>query len=84
VEDSKWDGLKGYLTNTDMPKDEVIGNYGQLWKIEKAFHISKTDLRIRPIYHRLQRGIEAISASPSAPIKFIRNWKGCSWKRNPA
>jgi transposase len=58
-DDSKWDGLKGYLTNTDMSKDEVINHYGQLWKIEKAFRISKTDLRIRPIYHRLQRRIEA-------------------------
>ena len=46
-------------TNTGMSKDEVITNYGQLWKIEKAFRISKTDLRIRPIYHRLQRRIEA-------------------------
>lgn len=58
-DDSKWDGLKGYLTNTSMSKDEVITNYGQLWKIEKAFRISKTDLRIRPIYHRLQKRIEA-------------------------
>ena len=57
--DSMWDGLKGYLTNTDMSKDEVINNYGNLWQIEKAFRISKTDLRIRPIYHRLQRRIEA-------------------------
>jgi transposase len=30
--DSKWDGLKGYLTNTKLPKDEVIENYRQLWK----------------------------------------------------
>jgi transposase len=58
-DDSKWDGLKGYLTNTNLSKGEVIANYGQLWKIEKAFRISKTDLRIRPIYHRLQRRIEA-------------------------
>jgi transposase len=58
-DDSKWDGLKSYLTNTNLSKGEVIANYGQLWKIEKAFRISKTDLRIRPIYHRLQRRIEA-------------------------
>lgn len=57
--DSKWDGLKGYLTNTKLPKDEVIENYRQLWKIENAFRISKTDLRIRPIYHRLRNRIEA-------------------------
>ena len=57
--DQKWDGLKGYLTNTNLTKDEVIENYGHLWKIEKAFRISKHDLKIRPIYHRLQRRIEA-------------------------
>jgi transposase len=55
----KWDGLKGYITNTALGKDEIIDNYSHLWKIEKAFRISKTDLQIRPIYHRLQRRIEA-------------------------
>ncbi len=57
--DQKWDGLKGYLTNTDLTSAEVIGNYNNLWKIEKAFRISKTDLRIRPIFHRLKKRIEA-------------------------
>jgi transposase len=57
--DAQWDGLKGYLTNTMLSKDEIIENYGHLWQIEKAFKISKTDLKIRPIYHRLQRRIEA-------------------------
>ncbi len=60
IEDAgKWDGLKGYITNTNLSKDEIIENYGHLWKIEKAFRISKTDLQIRPIYHRLQSRIEA-------------------------
>jgi transposase len=57
--DSVWDGLKGYVTNTHLPRKEVIGQYSQLWHIEKAFRISKTDLRIRPIYHRLKTRIEA-------------------------
>lgn len=56
--DAAWDGLKGYLTNARLSKDEIIENYGHLWQIEKAFKISKTDLKIRPIYHRLQRRIE--------------------------
>jgi len=56
---SIWDGLKGYLTNTGLPRNKVIENYGQLWQIEKAFRISKTDLRIRPIYHRIRKRIEA-------------------------
>jgi len=57
--DTRWDGLKGYLTNTSLTKDEIIENYGHLWKIEQAFRISKHDLKVRPIYHRLQRRIEA-------------------------
>lgn len=57
--DNKWDGLKGYLTNTKLPGRSVIENYNQLWHIEKAFRISKTDLRIRPIYHRNAHRIEA-------------------------
>lgn len=59
AKDATWDGLKGYLTNTTLSKDEIISNYGQLWKIEKAFRVSKHDLKIRPIYHRLQKRIEA-------------------------
>lgn len=56
---ARWDGLKGYLTNTDLSADTVIENYGQLWHVEKAFRISKTDLRIRPMFHRRRRRIEA-------------------------
>jgi transposase len=57
--DEVWDGLKGYVTNTRLPKKQVIENYSQLWMVEKAFRISKTDLRIRPIYHRLKDRIQA-------------------------
>lgn len=57
--DSAWDGLKGYVTNTRLSRKEIIEQYSQLWYIEKAFRISKTDLRIRPIYHRLKNRIEA-------------------------
>lgn len=57
--DSVWDGLKGYITNTKLTKKQVVGNYQQLWHIEKAFRISKTDLRIRPVYHRIKHRIEA-------------------------
>ena len=57
-EDAKWDGLKGYLTNTTLSPNDVIENYKHLWQIEKAFRISKTDLKVRPIYHRLKHRIE--------------------------
>ena len=57
--DTKWDGLKGYITNTNLSPKTVIEHYRELWQIEKAFRISKTDLRIRPIYHYKKRRIEA-------------------------
>lgn len=57
--DQAWDGLKGYITNTRLSGNQVIENYNNLWHIEKAFRMSKTDLRIRPIYHRLKHRIEA-------------------------
>ena len=57
--DDKWDGLKGYITNSKLSGKQIIENYSNLWHIEKAFRMSKTDLRIRPIYHRLKHRIEA-------------------------
>ena len=57
--DKAWDGLKGYVTNTKLSHAKIIEHYGHLWQIEKAFRISKTDLRIRPIYHHKRSRIEA-------------------------
>jgi len=57
--DESWDGLKGYITNTQLTAEEVAKNYVQLWQIERAFRISKTDLRVRPVHHYLRRRIEA-------------------------
>lgn len=57
--DERWDGLKGYITNTRLPTKKVAETYVHLWQIEKAFRISKTDLKVRPIHHYLRRRIEA-------------------------
>ena len=37
----------------------MLENYNQLWQIEKAFRVSKTDLKVRPVYHRLPKRIQA-------------------------
>ncbi|MEO6675343.1 MAG: IS1634 family transposase [Ginsengibacter sp.] len=59
LDDAKWDGLKGYTTNTDLAKETILEYYKQLWQIEKTFRITKTDLKIRPIYHFKKRRIQA-------------------------
>jgi len=61
-EDSKLDGLKGYITNIDeaqLSHDWIVERYRNLSMIERAFRMNKTDLDIRPIYHRLFNRIEA-------------------------
>lgn len=57
--DVAWDGLKGYLTNSLMSKDDILENYGHLWQIEKAFRVAKNELKVRPVFHYKQRRIEA-------------------------
>jgi len=71
-QDKKWDGLKGYITNTTLKKEDVLENYKDLWQIEKAFRIAKTDLGIRPIYHRTKRRIEAHICIAFAAYKIYK------------
>ena len=55
-------GLKGYVTNvatTVMPAGEVIAHYHELWRVERSFRMSKSDLRARPMFHRTRDAIEA-------------------------
>lgn len=59
TEDSLWDGLKGYITNTDLPGEEVISQYHGLWVVERAFRIGKGTLEMRPVFHFTEKRIEA-------------------------
>ena len=54
------EGLKGYITNSgNLTDQEVIDRYGELWQVEKAFRISKSDLKARPIFHTVKTSIES-------------------------
>lgn len=58
--DAKLDGIKGFATNdSTLSPEDVIAHYQNQYAVERAFRISKTDLRIRPIYHRLENRIKA-------------------------
>jgi transposase len=78
-------GIKGYTTNITTPTPEfVIGAYHQLWHIEKAFRMSKHDLRARPIYHHTRESIEAhltIVFAALAVTRLIEEQTGWSIKR---
>lgn len=53
----KLEGIKGYLTNTSLDEKTVIERYYDLWRVEKAFRITKSDLEARPVFLRLDKTI---------------------------
>jgi len=58
-EDEQWDGLKGYMTNTDLSPNVAYEQYNGLWVIERAYRITKGTLEMRPMFHFTQKRIEA-------------------------
>ena len=58
-EDEQWDGLKGYITNTDLHAGEVHEQYNGLWVIERAYRVTKGTLEMRPMFHFTPKRIEA-------------------------
>jgi transposase len=52
-------GIKGYLTNTKLDTFTIITRYHDLWRVEKAFRITKSDLEARPIFLQLDETIKA-------------------------
>lgn len=59
AEEAQWDGLKGYLTNTTIPVEQVYSAYHNLWHVERAFRIAKSKIEIRPMFHFTRKRIEA-------------------------
>ena len=54
-------GIKGYYTNLkeNIADDKtIIERYHELYKIEQAFRISKSDLQTRPIFHYKEEPIQ--------------------------
>jgi len=66
-------GIKGYVTNLDIPDEEVIAYYHQLFQIEATFRMAKSDLRARPIYHQNRDAIEAHLTIVLAALAISRN-----------
>jgi transposase len=60
LQDEKWDGLHGVITNHGEKKAlDLLGFYKRQWVIEESFRICKTNLSIRPIYHFKPERIQA-------------------------
>lgn len=80
-------GIKGYVTNLPVltaPAEVVIDAYHQLFNVEASFRMAKSDLRARPIYHRVREKIEAhltIVFAAIAVSRWVQEQTGVSVKR---
>lgn len=81
-------GIKGYYTNltsAEVNDQKVIEHYHNLWHVEQAFRISKSDLQIRPMFHFKKQMIEAhilicfmaLAISKYIELKTGRSIKSC-------
>jgi hypothetical protein len=78
-------GIKGYKTNLaatpdgePVTADFVISSYHELWRIEKSFRMSKSDLQARPVYHRKRDSIEAHLSVVFAALAVTRWIEACT------
>lgn len=54
------DGI--FILQTNDPRlssEEIVGAYRQLQEVERAFRVLKSLIKVRPIYHRAERRVEA-------------------------
>ena len=53
-------GIKGYYTNLgeDISDQTIISHYHNLWHVEQAFRLVKSDLSTRPIFHFKKEAIQ--------------------------
>lgn len=66
-------GVKGYVTNLDIPDEQVIAYYPQLFHVEATFRMAKSDLRARPIFHQTREAIEAHLTIVFAALAISKN-----------
>lgn len=83
-------GIKGYVTNIPqkvMSDREIITHYRNLWHVEQTFRMAKSDLEMRPIFHRTDDAIRAhvllcvvtlavqkhLETATGSPLRHIRD-----------
>lgn len=73
LEEEKYDGYYVIVTSElDMPNEEILSAYRNLWKIEESFKITKTDLKTRPIHVSTKAHIEAHFLTCFVALLLIR------------
>lgn len=83
--DEQFDGINVLVTSElEMSDEEMIEYYGELYKIEDCFKITKTNIKSKPIHVRLEEHIEAHFLTCFLALIFLRILQNkTNWELSP-
>jgi len=82
--DSKFDGFKAIATTTDLPVEQILSKYNDLFEVEHAFRTLKSQLEIRPMFHWNNERIEghiAMCFIAYTFLNYLRNTTGLQYRQ---
>jgi transposase len=77
-QDEVYDGFKAIATTTDLPIEDVLSKYRDLYEVEHAFRTLKSELEIRPIFHWTNKRIEGHIAMCFIAYTFLNYLRNTS------
>lgn len=76
--DAKFDGFKALATTTDLPVEEILKKYSDLFEVEHTFRALKSQLEIRPVFHWTDKRIKGHIAMCFISFTFINHLKNAT------
>ena len=83
--DEQFDGINVLVTSElNMSDEEMIQHYGELYKIEDCFKVSKSSIKSRPVHLRIEDHIEAHFLTCFLGLIFLRILQNkTNWELSP-
>jgi hypothetical protein len=75
--EARYDGLWVLRTNTDLASAVVALRYKELWRVERLFRDTKSLVRTRPIYHKLDETIRGHVFCSFLALVLLRELDRC-------
>ena len=76
-QEARYDGLWVLRTNTDLATAAVALRYKELWRVERLFRDTKSLVRTRPIYHKLDQTIRGHVFCSFLALVLLRELDRC-------
>lgn len=77
AQEARYDGLWVLRTNTDLGAAAVALRYKELWRVERLFRDTKSLLRTRPIFHKLDETIRGHVFCSFLALVLVRELDRC-------